>query len=307
MDFLADFAGLRETVVDKISSWVEGLYRMLPNLAMAILVVWAAWLVAGGAARFVGRQMERISEQKQLRRLVVAVVRLGTIVAGLVVALGILDLQKTVASILAGVGILGLALGFAFQDIAANFMAGILLIVRKPFHTGDLVEVGDFTGRVERINMRDTVGRTPQGQQVIIPNRQVLGNPITNYSANEVRRVDLVCGVAYGDDLDKAEAVAVRAVEGIDGRVTERPVEFFYEEFGGSSINFKIRFWVPAEQKAFLAGRSRAIKAIKTAFDREGITIPFPIRTLDFGVVGGEPLAEHLRVMTEKGKERAEP
>jgi small conductance mechanosensitive channel len=178
-------------------------------------------------------------------------------------------------------------------------MAGILMIFRKPFQTGDLVESSDFFGRIEKINMRDTVGRTPQGLLVIIPNRLLIDNLLTNYNGNEHRRIDLACGVAYGDDLEQAEKIAIEAVERIGERISEQPVELFYEEFGDSSINFKIRFWVQAEQKIYLAARSKAIKTIKAAFDANGITIPFPIRTLDFGVVGGEPLRDHLKKIRE--------
>jgi small conductance mechanosensitive channel len=299
MDLQQRFSDLSEKLLDKVVDWVEGFVRMLPNLLIAVTVLLLSWAIARVVCKFIDRQLERHSRQHQLRHFIVRVVRLGVIVGGCVVALGILNLDKTVTSILAGVGIVGLALGFAFQDIAANFMAGILMIFRKPFQTGDLVESSDFFGRIEKINMRDTVGRTPQGLLVIIPNRLLIDNLLTNYNGNEHRRIDLACGVAYGDDLEQAEKIAIEAVERIGERISEQPVELFYEEFGDSSINFKIRFWVQAEQKIYLAARSKAIKTIKAAFDANGITIPFPIRTLDFGVVGGEPLRDHLKKIRE--------
>lgn len=295
MEVQAQFAEMWNGVYGKVVEWFEEFFRMLPNMAMAILVVVVAWFAARWLASFADRQIRRVSEQKQLRHLIVKLVRIGLIVGGLVVALGILNLDKTVTSVLAGVGILGLALGFAFKDIASNFMAGILLVFRKPFRTGDLVETADFFGRIEAINLRDTVGCTPQGLQVILPNSEVLSNPITNYDASSIRRVDLDCGIAYGDDLEKAEKVAIEAIEAVEERIGEKPVELFYEGFGDSSINFEVRFWVACDQKVYLAARSKAVKALKKAFDENDITIPFPIRTLDFGEVGGEPLGEHLR------------
>jgi small conductance mechanosensitive channel len=130
---------------------------------------------------------------------------------------------------------------------------------------------------------------------VIIPNKDIFQNPLVNYSRNPVKRVDLACGVAYGDDLDKVERVAISAVEGLEQRKTDRDIGFFYEEFGGSSINFVVNFWIDySAHGQFLSARSTAIKKLKRAFDENGITIPFPIRTLDFGVVGGEKLSDVL-------------
>lgn len=303
MNTLDSIGTMLNTLMGRLQGWAEELIRMIPNIVVALLILLAVWFVAGSLSRFVGRQLERVTDNDHVRLLVAKILRLGLILAGAVAALGVLHLQKTVASLLAGVGIIGLALGFAFQDIAANFMAGIFLAMRQPFRVGDLVKSGDFFGRIKAVNLRDTVGTTLQGQQVTIPNSQVFGKPLVNYSMADARRVDLACGVAYGDDLERAERLAIQAVEKVPQRVPEREVELFFEEFGDSSINFKVRFWVGAEQREFLAARSHAIKAIKQAFDAEGVTIPFPIRTLDFGVVGGEPLARHLKEL-DSGQRR---
>ncbi len=283
------------SVIDKLGGWYHTLVNMLPNIVLVIIVAVVVWFLSRGVARVSRRGLERVMTHEHVARLLARLASLAVLFFGVVLMLGILHLDKAVASLLAGVGILGLAVGFAGQDLAANFMAGLLLTFRHPFGTGDLIQSGDFFGRVEEIDLRSTTGLTLQGQRVTIPNKTVLGNPIINYSITGRRRVDLSCGVAYGDDLQKVEEVAVRAVETLQDRDPEQPVELFYEEFGSSSINFTIRFWISPEQRTFLAARSEAIKAIKRAFDEAGITIPFPIRTLDFGVVGGEPLAEHLR------------
>lgn len=295
MNLNPNFEKLLDKALLKVTSWLEGFFRMLPNLLLAILVMVFAWLCAVVVAKIVERAMRRISTHKEVRSLFVKISYLGVIAGGIAVALGILDLNRTVTSLLAGIGIIGLALGFAFKDIASNFMAGILLTFHHQFTVGDLIETNDFFGRVESINLRATIGRALQGQKVVIPNSQLLAKPIVNYSSNHERRIDLSSGVAYGDDLQKAEEITIKAVKTVDERLESRPVEFYYEEFGSSSINFKVRFWTESNQKTYLRARSKAIKAIKQAFDENGITIPFPIRTLDFGVVGGEPLAEHLK------------
>jgi len=288
----------QETLADltgKLEGWVEAAVLKLPNLFVAVLIFVVAWIGAKLVRRLLGRALDRTGAPQQIRNLLVTVVGVAVVAAGLFIALGVLELDKTVASLLAGAGILGLALGFAFQDIAANFIAGIYFALRRPFRTGDVVETNDFFGTVERVDLRSLVLRRPAGQLVMIPNKSVFENPLVNYSTLRARRVDLAVGASYGDDLERVREVAIRAVEGVEGRDPERRVELFYEAFGDSSIDFLVRFWVPyRKQSDYLAARSEAIVRIHRAFDEAGLTIPFPIRTLDFGIVGGETLAEAL-------------
>lgn len=280
---------------ETVGGWIEAFVQHLPNLVAAVLVLLLFWILAAGARAGVRRLMERATEHGPVRTLVATVTYAAVLLAGLFVALGVLDLDRTVTSLLAGAGIVGLALAFAFQDTAENFISGVLISVRRPFTYGDVVETNGHMGIVDRVTLRSTVLRTFQGQVVRIPNSSVYGEPLVNYSALGSRRIDLACGVAYGDDLREAMRVAVEAVEGVEGRSPDQDVRLFYEEFGGSSVNFVISFWIPfGAQADFLEARSEAIVRLKEAFDRAGITIPFPIRTLDFGVVGGRPLAEEL-------------
>ncbi|MBW3554675.1 MAG: mechanosensitive ion channel family protein [Gemmatimonadetes bacterium] len=282
----------------KVTDWTHGVIESLPNL-LAALVVLLVFLGLGTVVRnVVGRIMDRLAHQPEVSRVVAAAAYVAVLGIGIVLALGTLNLDKTVTSLLAGAGILGLALGFAFQDIAENFIAGVVLNVQDQFSEGDIIESNDYMGMVERVQLRATTVRTFQGQRVLIPNAMVFKNPLINFSEAGRRRIDIPVGVAYGDDLEKARRVAIEAVETLDYRDTTQPVDLFYEEFGDSSINFQIRFWISfSGQVDFLRARSDAIMAIKSGFDREGITIPFPIRTLDFGghVVGGQGLAGALR------------
>jgi small conductance mechanosensitive channel len=217
-----------------------------------------------------------------LQRLIGTTVHLAIVLVGFFTALSVLHLDKTVTSLLAGAGILGLALGFAFQDIASNFIAGIILSFRRPAQPGDLIETNGFQGVVQEINLRSTLLRLPTGQVVYIPNKKVFENSITNYSQLGLRRVDVAVGVSYGDDLEVAYQLAVGAVEALDLHRPDHPVQVFFREFGDSSINLDVQFWIEfGDQTDYLAARSAAILEIKRAFDDGGITIPFPIRTLD--------------------------
>ncbi len=283
--------------LERVVGWAEALVANLPNFAAAVLVVVGFWLLARLARSLAGRLLGRVSDHANLNRLLATLGYGAVLATGLFVALGILNLDKTVTSLLAGVGIIGLALGFAFQDTAENFIAGILLSVRRPFADHDIIETNGHMGTVERITLRTTVLRTFAGQIVHVPNSEVFQNPLVNFSRAGTRRVEIAVGVSYDDDLEEAKRIAVEAVEQIESRDRSRDVELFYEEFGGSSINFKVRFWIDfAKQVEYLAARSEGIMRIKRAFDENGISIPFPIRTLDFGSEGGRMLSEALEL-----------
>ena len=288
----------------KMAGWMRDFVLLLPNLLAAILVIVVTWLVARVVRNLVTRLFRRVSHSEQVTWLLAQMVYVGVFAAGIFIALGILGLQKTVASLMAGAGIITLALGFAFQDIGANLMAGIYLSVRRPFRRGQLIKTQDFFGTVHEVNLRWTEVYTPQGQLVLIPNKQVFENPIMNYSSLGRRRIDLAVGVSFGDDLARAKDVAIRAIEGVPQRLPDRPIELYYEEIGESSINFVVRFWIPFSKQAdYLGAKSEAIIRIKQAFDAEGLTMPFPTRTLDFAVKGGETLTE---VLEEVRKEKRE-
>lgn len=282
------------SLVEKLEGWLEALILLLPNLVIAALIVAVAVVIARLARRGMHGLLRRTSSYEQVNHLLSTIVYVVVLAVGTFIALGVIGADKAVTSLLAGAGIVGLAIGFAFQDLASNFIAGILLSIRRPFIEGDIIETADYFETVVEVNLRSTRLRTFQGQIAIIPNAQVFQNPVENFSTGE-RRVDLRCGVAYGDDLERAREVAIEAVRGLDGVDPNRPVDLYYEEFGDSSVNFVLCYWLDfRKQPDFLAAQSEGIIAVKKAFDAHGITIPFPIRTLDFGVVGGERLDEIL-------------
>ncbi len=280
---------------EKISSWIESLIIMLPNFFAAVAIVVVAALLARLVRRLVCRTLDRVSDYNQVNSLVATLTYVAVLITGVFVALGVINLDRTVATLLAGIGIVGLALGFAFQDIAENFIAGVMMAFRRPLQAGDIVETNDFFGIVQDVNLRTTILRTFQGKHVLIPNKDVFANALVNYSRSPHLRVDLRCGVSYGDDLETAERIAKDTLSGLEMRDKTRDVELFWESFGDSSIDFVVVFWIVYRRQAdFLKARSEAIKQLKMAFDENDITIPFPIRTLDFGVVGGEKLNEVL-------------
>lgn len=266
---------------------IQGLgASILTNAPMIIGVIATAvlfYLLAKLGQKLIGRVVRRSNMPHSLQLLLTNLTKITIMVIGLVVILSLLGLNQAVTTTLAGAGVAGIVLGFALQDIAANFISGIVLIFRKPFREGDIVEVTDMLGVVEEINLRVTILRSLSGQMIYIPNRQVFENNLTNYSETGERRVDIACGVSYDDDLKKARELAKKSINSLDFVDTQKhDVEVYYNEFGDSAINFSLRFWVDfSKQPDFLAAQSMAIEAIKETFDENNIDIPFPIRVLN--------------------------
>lgn len=286
-----------ELISGKLEAWLTSAIEMLPNLVLALLVIIAFYVLAKVIRKFVGKALSRVTDNKTVTGLAQTLLAILVLGIGFFFALSILNLDGTVTSLLAGAGIIGLALGFAFQDIAANFIAGVLLSIRHPFGIGDIIETNGLFGTVEKLNLRNTILRTPQGQSIYVPNKEVYENPFTNYTKIGKRRIDLACGVSYGDDLEKARKIAVDTLSSLDMRDESKEVEFYYNEFGDSSINFSIRFWINFDRLPdFWGAQSEAIMALKKAYDENDIMIPFPIRTLDFGIRGGEKLNKVMEV-----------
>ncbi|MFC6584118.1 mechanosensitive ion channel family protein [Sulfitobacter aestuariivivens] len=176
-----------------------------------------------------------------------------------------------------------MAIGFAFKDVFENFLAGVLLLIREPFSIDDYIECEDIEGQVEEITIRDTHVRQTDGQLVVAPNAMFFKNPVTIRTAKDVRRTTIICGVAYGEDVDEARDVIAKAVRGVDTvRDDIRDVEIFAQEFADSSINFEVTWWTGSRPIDIRSSRDKVVSAVKRALDDAGIEIPFPYRTLTF-------------------------
>ncbi|MBU0942487.1 MAG: mechanosensitive ion channel family protein [Bacteroidetes bacterium] len=288
-----DINKITDLITDKVYGWGEAIIKLLPNIVMAAVVMALGLYIAKYIRSLSVKLTSKISKNQTLNNLFSTIVYFSFIGIVLFTVLSILNLDKAVTSILAGAGILGLALAFAFQDIAANFMSGIFISFRKPLKVGDIVQIKDYMGKVREINLRDTLIETFQGKTVIIPNKEVFQNPIENYTILRKRRFDLTVGVSYGDDLEKVRQITIDAVSGIEELSKEDPLNVFFVEFGDSSVNLSVRMWIGStEQSIYNKVGSEAIIRIKKAYDANDIMIPFPIRTLDFGIKGGTTLNE---------------
>lgn len=292
-------------IQDKIEQWLEIIIRMLPNIVVAVLVLVIFYFLAKFVKRIAIKFSRKLIKTQSANQLIGNFSFTIVILAGFFITLELLHLSKAVTTLLAGAGIIGLALSFAFQDIASNFVSGILLITRKPFRADDIIETNGYFGKVSNINLRNTILATFQGQIIRIPNRKVFENPIINFTESGARRIDLSVGVSYGDDLEKVSKITIETIKQIPEVIHDKGINVTFEEFGNSSINFKVRFWVKYDKDGsdYLPALNDAIVRLKLSYDKNDIMIPFPIRTLDFGIKGGTNLSEMINLKSDDKKE----
>ena len=250
----------------------------VPKLVVAIIIFVLMLLLARWSYRLVRSALQQRKVDPEVTLLLARITQISIIVLGTIWALATVDFNVT--GFVAGLGIVGFTVGFALKDIAENFVAGVLLLLQQPFDIGDAVEAGGFSGTVINIEIRSTTIRTWDGLMVIVPNSAVYTNAITNYSKVDQRRINLDVGVGYETDLQKADDLLVEVVKGLSG-VKDDPAPFVvFQEFGDSSINATLYFWIDTSEAAYFDTLDAATKGVKEAFEREGINIPFPIRTV---------------------------
>lgn len=271
-------------LMDKLKGWFNAIIENIPNFIIAILVMIAAFYASKYVSRLVSRILGKKIKEESIKSAISRVTAVIVVALGLFVALGILNLGKALTSLLAGAGVVGLAIGLALQGTLANTFAGLVLSFRKNIKIGNWVETNGFSGKVTEINLKNFALKESDNNIVLIPNKSILDNPLKNYSLTNIMRVTIECGVGYESDLENVEQLTLKTIsEAFNEEDLDKDVEFFYTEFGGSSINYMCRFWINGTTKIDEhRARNKAIMAIKKAYDSQDINIPFPIRTLQF-------------------------
>ncbi|GMM94402.1 mechanosensitive ion channel family protein [Qipengyuania sp. MTN3-11] len=270
------------TLRDQLRDMGEGFVQALPSLAIALLIVFVTWIVARFAVRISDMIVGRTEIRASLKNLIDTVVKLGIWIVGLFIAAVVVMPDLTPASLLAGLGIGAVAIGFAFQDIFENFLAGVLIMVREKMRIGDVIECEGITGKVEHITLRETHVRKLSGELTVVPNSILFKNPVEIFTDHDQRRHEIVCGVSYDTDLDHAAEVIRSAVEGVDTVLASKGIDVFAQEFNSSSVDFLIRWWAGSTPRDGWESKDRVVRAVKAGLDEAGIEIPFPYVTHTF-------------------------
>ena len=276
-------------LLDKMSGWVNDIILALPNMVLAAIVLGISFFLSRRLKKVVIKALNRTTKNQTIISLVSTIAVAIFMLIALFVVLNILSLSDAVTALLGTAGVIGLAVGLALQDPIINLFSGVLMSTKDFYKVGDLIETNGYFGIIEEITLRDTILVQGNGQKVIIPNKDVLQQSLTNISHGGQRRVEIACGVSYGDDLEKVKEIAINAIKTSTIKYDNaKPIQVLFTSFGDSSVNFNLRFWQNSvDQNEYEVAIDQAIIAIKKAFDKNEISIPFPIQTLDFGAKGG--------------------
>lgn len=269
---LSDLAGI---------DWA-GLWNTVRTLGfdfgLKAVIAIVIFLVGRTIARLVTRGLRNVMQSQEVDKIlesfVCNLVYWTLMVFVIIAAINQIGIQTT--SLIAVMGAAGLAVGLALQGSLANFAAGVLIVVFRPYRVGDYIEAAGIAGSVLQVQILTTMLKTPDNKQIIVPNGQIMGSIITNYSANDLRRVDMAVGVSYSDDLDNVRST-IKDLVTADERILKDPECVIADsELGDSSVNFVVRPWVKTAD--YWGVKFDLTEAVKKRFDKEGISIPFPQR-----------------------------
>ncbi len=259
-----------------IDEVLNSIIDFLPRLGLALLVLLVAYWISRIVKRQVRRSMERRNREPELILLLEMLTHWGILTVGIVLAADQIAPGRF-SSLIAGLGVAGITIGFALQDVAKNFIAGLLLLIQQPFEIGDIIEVVGYGGTVLDIALRAITLRTWDGRHVIIPNSEVYLNPIVNFSAASRRRVDFNVGVAPDSDLGKVTRVALKTLsENVEGILQDPAPQIVFSNFGDFTIDFTAYYWIDTGEAGYLKAKNEGVMAIKRAFEQEKIEMPFP-------------------------------
>jgi len=264
-----------QKLFDKLQSWFEGIFEIFPNMVLALLVM----VVAHFVVRFFNikgqKILSRVTDNMTIGKLIIRFLGIAIFILAIFVSLGILHLDKTVTSLLAGVGILGLAFSFAFQHTAANILSGVLISVRSTVQEGDLIESNGHIGNVVEVGLRATKILNVKGQHVDIPNRLVMDNPITEFSQTNFRRIDIVGKVDFNNDLTAIRTLVEQEMASFDFIYEAKPPNMVFNELDYEKVNFNVRVWMnfTTNDGEFLNARSACIERLAQVFRSNNIEV----------------------------------
>jgi len=260
----------------------RGFVRLLPLIVVAVAVIAISWIIARLTVYALRRRLLGRSLSRLLREVLARAGGMLVMLVGLYLVLRIAGLTQLALTVVGGTGLIGLVLGIAFRDITENFLASLFLSLQQPFREGDLVEVANVTGYVQRLTSRATVLTTPDGNQVQVPNSSVFKGTIRNFTSNPNRREDFIVGIGYDDSITSAQEVALKVLAEHPAVLNEPEPLVLVDNLGPSTVNLRVYFWLDGSQHSWLKVKSSVIRHIKRAFQDSGVSMPDEAREVTF-------------------------
>ncbi|ELS03065.1 small-conductance mechanosensitive channel [Xenococcus sp. PCC 7305] len=269
-----------ETIVNSLHELLGQAIKQFPSLLSAFVIIFLTRYAVTFSEKIAHETGKRVIRSTSLQLLLGKAVKVGVWTLGILLACVLAFPSVELSHLIGTLGVSSVAIGFAFQDIFKNFLAGIILLLEEPFRIGDEIIIDDYQGVVKHISVRTTQIRTYNGEKVLLPNSTVFTNAVKVFTAYSFRRTDLSVGVDYDTSLPEATKILKATIHDVEGVLQEPFPEIDLVNFGDSSIDFVVRYWTDSTQKQVRYVQTQAIAAIKKAFDIADINIPYPIRTI---------------------------
>ncbi|WGI20377.1 mechanosensitive ion channel family protein [Amylibacter sp. IMCC11727] len=262
-------------IFDKIDAWLDGLFKLLPNLLVAIIVFAIFWFAASLISKLVQR-MARNQDRPSLAEVGGSLIRWAIVIVGFMLAVTIVAPTITPGDLIAGLGVSSVAIGFAFKDILQNMLAGILILLRQPFEVGDQIVSGGHEGTVEKIETRATLIKTYDGRRVVIPNTSIYTDSVVVNTAFETRRSQYDIGIGCNDDWKRARELMLEACKSVEGVISDPEPETIPVDLGDSANIVRLRWWTKSDRASQIHTFGAVLQAVYMRLDDEGIDMPYP-------------------------------
>ncbi|OAB78051.1 mechanosensitive ion channel family protein [Cochleicola gelatinilyticus] len=273
-----------ETISESVETYYQNFLELLPRIALGIFIIIAGFLIAQFITNIYKRRILKKAEDPLMARFLAQAIKTVLIIITIMLALEAAGLSGIATGLLTAAGGAAIVLGFAFQDIGKNFLAGIILAFNRPFNINDTIKIGDIFGKVKALNFRYSHIKTPDGRDIYIPNSDVLTEPVENYTADGYYRVDFVVGIGYEDDIEGAKQLIQNILNEHEEIIQDDVHENFVieDELAASTVNLKVFFWVDTldYRKASRVLRGRVIQKVKNGLVEKKFNLPADIKEL---------------------------
>lgn len=260
-------------LTEQIDSWLDGFFYALPNIGIALILLVLAYLIGKAIERVIARRLSA-RERGDLGQLVGGLVKWGLVISALALGATLIFPSLSPGDLFAGLGVSSVAIGFAFKDILQNWLAGLLLLIRRPFEPGDQIEVGDFEGTVQHIETRSTMIRTYDGQRVVIPNSDVYGDAVLVKTNADLRRSEVDIEVGFKESVGALREMLTPAMLGVDGVQSDPAPDVLSWNMGASYLVIRCRWWSKAFRADVVETRARVVEALHDTLIENGVSRP---------------------------------